>query len=458
MAFDESRVGDPDELGVMAKLFDVMLSAITHARAQTAHELEDHVREASAEGNPALDAFGNELFRARLEISVLAARSHRAERTHAAIDLEAPALEHFDLAGSLFRAREQAAYHDRARAAAESLDYIAAVLYTAVGDDALAHLIRLLGAVHDRRRLRHAYAGNDARRADGTGTDTHFDHVRAVFKECLRAFRRGDVAHDEREPRELALDHGNAGEHVFALSVRGVDRDHVHARIHERAHSFDDVRRDADRSTREQPSRLILGGMGVFDGFFDVFDGDETFEIAVLVHKRQFFYPMHAQDLLRLFERRAHGRGYQIILGHDLADELGEIRFKAQIAVGDDTDELFAARDRNAAYLELAHEIERIAELMFGRQMEGVGDNAVFAAFDLVHLLRLGFYAHVLVYHAQTAFAREGYCKLIFRDRIHGSAQKRDIQHDVVRELGGNVHLSGHDVGIFRNEQDVVKS
>ena len=67
MAFDECGVGDTHELGACAQLFDVVLAAVAHACPKSAHKLEDHVRQTAAEGNPALDAFGDELLCARLE-------------------------------------------------------------------------------------------------------------------------------------------------------------------------------------------------------------------------------------------------------------------------------------------------------------------------------------------------------------------------------------------------------
>ena len=305
-----------------------MFAAVTHTCAQTAHKLEYHVRKRAAERNSALDAFGNELLRARLEVSVLASCRHGAQRTHAAVYLETSALEHFYFTGRFFRAREQTAYHDRACAAAQRLDYIAAVLDTAVGDYPLAHLIRLLGAVHDCRRLGHADTRDYTRGADRAGTYTHLDHVRAVFKQRLGAFRRSHVAHDKGKIGEFALDHGNAGKHVFALTVGGVYRHHVHARIYERADPFHDVARHAYRRACEQSARLVFCGMGIFNGFFYVLDGDKTFQIAFFIDEGKFFDAVFAQNFLRLFQRGAYGCGYEVIFGHNVADQLVVVGFE----------------------------------------------------------------------------------------------------------------------------------
>ena len=86
-----------------------------------------------------------------------------------------------------------------------------------------------------------------------------------------------------------------------------------------------------------------------------------------------------------------------------------------------------------------------------------MGDNAVFTALDLVYLLCLSFYTHIFMNHTQAAFTGERNCKLALRNGVHGRAQKRNIQRDVVRKPGGNIHLRGDHVGIFGNEQYVVK-
>ena len=100
-------------------------AAVAHAGAQAADELVDHRGDAALVRDAALDAFGHELLGAVavgvevelvLEVAVAAAAAHRAERSHAAVLLEAAALVQDDLARALVGAGEQAADHRRARA------------------------------------------------------------------------------------------------------------------------------------------------------------------------------------------------------------------------------------------------------------------------------------------------------------------------------------------------------
>ena len=87
---------------------------VAHARAQAADELVDVDRERAAVRHAALDALGHELLVVvdlALEVAVLAALRHRAERAHAAVDLVRAALVEDELAGRLVGAGEERADH-----------------------------------------------------------------------------------------------------------------------------------------------------------------------------------------------------------------------------------------------------------------------------------------------------------------------------------------------------------
>ena len=97
-------------------------AAVAHAGAQAADELVNHRRDAALVRDAALDPLGHELLgrlRVRieielvLEVAVAAAAAHRAERSHAAVFLEAAALVENHLARALVGAGEQAADHRR---------------------------------------------------------------------------------------------------------------------------------------------------------------------------------------------------------------------------------------------------------------------------------------------------------------------------------------------------------
>ncbi len=61
------------------------------------------------------------------------------------------------------------------------------------------------------------------------------------------------------------------------MPVRGIDCDHVYLCRDERRNSFHCVRRRADRRADEQSAVFIARGIGVLDGFFNVFYGNKPF-------------------------------------------------------------------------------------------------------------------------------------------------------------------------------------
>src|SRR5690606_26085381 len=93
VAFALARSRDLHELRLPAHLLDARAADVTHGRAQSPGELVHHAAQRPAVRHPALDAFGHQLvgFAGVLEVAVLAALLHRAQRTHAAIALVAAA-------------------------------------------------------------------------------------------------------------------------------------------------------------------------------------------------------------------------------------------------------------------------------------------------------------------------------------------------------------------------------
>ncbi len=185
-----------------AELVDRRATAIAHRRAQAAHQLVDDRRQRALVRNAAFDALRHEPLRRALafgilEIAVGASLLHRAERTHAAIALVRAALVELRFAGRLLGAGEEAAEHHRRRARGQRLRDIARVADAAVGDHRNAGARDALERELDRRDLRHADAGDDARRADRPRADADFHRVRAMVGERLRAVRRRDIAADD---------------------------------------------------------------------------------------------------------------------------------------------------------------------------------------------------------------------------------------------------------------------
>ena len=86
------------------KLFDSSTACVAHTRTQTAHKLINGVGEHSLVRNTSLNAFGNELVVACLEVSVCTALAHCAETAHSTVNLELSALIDFVLSGTFLTA------------------------------------------------------------------------------------------------------------------------------------------------------------------------------------------------------------------------------------------------------------------------------------------------------------------------------------------------------------------
>src|SRR5262249_15381380 len=130
VAFSHAGRRDANERRLALERRHVLAAAIAHPRAKTTDELVDHRLNAALVRDAALDALRHELLAAVatalevvlvLEVPVAAAGAHRANRAHAAVFLEAPALEQDDLTRALVRAREETADHRRAGADGQRL-------------------------------------------------------------------------------------------------------------------------------------------------------------------------------------------------------------------------------------------------------------------------------------------------------------------------------------------------
>ena len=115
MRLAQARAGDAHEAAVGLDLGDRGCAQVEHGLVQATDELVDHRREGTGVGHLALDALGDDLVvggDVGLEVAVLGvglapARTHRAERAHAAVALELLAVGEHNLAGGLLAAGQQ---------------------------------------------------------------------------------------------------------------------------------------------------------------------------------------------------------------------------------------------------------------------------------------------------------------------------------------------------------------
>ncbi|MPM77126.1 hypothetical protein SDC9_124126 [bioreactor metagenome] len=125
-----------------------------------------------------------------------------------------------------------------------------------------------------------------------------------------------------------------------------------------------------------------------------------------------------------------------MFLRHDVGYGLVEVRYKAEVAVGDDADEAdLVVNDRHARYVIMLHESDRLTHGIRGVAVEGVHNDAGFGTFYLVDLDRLLLYRKVPVHDADAALARERYRETSLGDGVHRGAAYRDVEVDLRRQL-----------------------
>ena len=112
---------------------------------------------------------------------------------------------------------------------------------------------------------------------------------------------------------------------------------------------------------------------------------------------------LQMEPLFCLIERGSDSDGDEVLAGHHLPHWDVGARLKAQIAIGEDADELLALGDRDAGDLESAHDFQGGGDGFVGRDGDGVDDHAALGALYFIHLLRLFVDAEVAVNDADAA-------------------------------------------------------
>ena len=310
----------------------------------------------------------------------------------------------------------------------------------------------------DRRDLRHAHAGDDARRADRAGADADLDAVGAVVDQRLRAGRGGDVAADHLDLREALLDPRDAVEHALRMAVRGVDDDHVGARLDERLDALLGVGADADRGADAQPAELVLARVRVLGRLEDVLDGDEAAQLHVAVDDQHALEAVPVHQRLGRVEVGALGHRHEpLARRHDVGDRLVEIRLEAQVAVGDDADDALASTTGRPEI--------RCCDVSASTSRTVIDGGIVIGSLTTPLSKRLTFATsaaclrrrHVLVDDAEAAFLRDRDREARLGDRVHRRRQQRDVERDRPREAGVEGDFAGYDGGVRGDQQDVVE-
>src|SRR5581483_3938587 len=261
VALVEAGGADPDEARLGLHLLDRRRAAVAHRLPEAPDVLVEDASRRPLVGDAALDPLGNELLDVldvTLEVPVLreATGLHGAERAHAAVLLEALALDEDHVPRRLVRTGERRPEHDRVGPGGDRLGDVSRVANSTVGDQ--RHAGRRAGArtLVDGGDLGHTDAGDDPGSANRAGPHARLDAVDSRIDQRLRRVGGRDVAGDQlgvvAGPEPLChLDD------AARVAVRSVEDENVDAGRDQRVRAIERVRSDADRGSDAEPALRV---------------------------------------------------------------------------------------------------------------------------------------------------------------------------------------------------------
>ena len=145
--------------------------------------------------------------------------------------------------------------------------------------------------------------------------------------------------------------------------------------------------------------------------------------------------------------------------GHQFADRLLGMGGEADVAVGEDADQLAGPflDHREARNIVGFLDLQRVGEDRVGGNGQRVDDHPGFELLDLKDLGRLLFGGQVLMDDAHAAGLGHGDGEAAFGDRVHGRRQQRNAEIDGPRQAGRSVGVGGQDVGFGRHQEHIVE-
>jgi hypothetical protein len=215
------------------------------------------------------------------------------------------------------------------------------------------------------------------------------------------------------------------------------------------------VDRTASTTPRLWPWAVSMVMTSALD-LLDVLDGDEAAQLEGVVDHQQLLDAVPVQQHLGVLDVDPLAGGHQLG-GHDRRDLLVEVPLEAQVAVGEDADQLPLLRHRDAADAVLPHEGHGGGELGLRLDGDGVAHHRRLVLLDLVDLGRLLLDGEVLVDEAESPAGRHGDGHARLGDRVHGRRDDGDVDGDVAGEPRRGLDRLGQDVGLGREQQDVVE-
>ncbi len=231
----------------------------------------------------------------------------------------------------------------------------------------------------------------------------------------------------------------------------GIDHHHVAFRLDQGERAAETILAHAGCGGDAQAAALILGGVGIFLGLFDIFHGDEADAAVGIIHHENFFDAVLMQQPLGFFGLHAFAHGDELFLRHQFVDGLARIVGEAHIAVGENADEFARALaigpfdHGNTGNRIALHQGERIGERCIRSNRDRVHHHAAFELLHAADLFGLLLDSEVLVDHADAARLGHGDGQTGFGDRVHGGGNEGDAEFDRLGEAGPRIHLTRQD-------------
>ena len=103
--------------------------------------------------------------------------------------------------------------------------------------------------------------------------------------------------------------------------MRRIHDDHIHTRSGQGFNASRRLRTSAYRSTHQQATLVVLGGMGVSFGLLDILDGHHALEVESVVDDQHLFDAMAMQQLTYFSGGDPFLNSNQLVFGgHNITD------------------------------------------------------------------------------------------------------------------------------------------
>ena len=182
-----------------------------------------------------------------------------------------------------------------------------------------------------------------------------------MVDEVAGSLARSYIAHDDVHVGEMLLDSLQRADDTLAVAVGRVDDDGIYARVDQCLCTLQRVGGHAHACGHAQAALGVLASHRLVLGLGDILIGDEADEVVVLIDHRELLDLVLLEDGGSGLEVRLLMRGDEVLGRHDLRHLLVEVGLEAQVAVGDDTDEVaLVIDDRDAADMVVVHHLQRV--------------------------------------------------------------------------------------------------